>query len=203
MSTSPEAVIDCLYICHALGDITGGAGEVEIVNLGYLACLLAVYDGMPPSEWGYSFAATKSLSPFSYSLADATQGLQQSGLIEDTSAGFRPTDQGERELAVLSRLRRFHSRLGYITAACQSITAIPLPLVTGSLAAEPQLLRAQELDSSRALLDDTGRRALMSHFAALSAAVPRTEDLFVPAVVWLTYLARQLDAITSLNTEGE
>jgi hypothetical protein len=203
MSTSPEAVIDCLYICRALGDIAGGAGEVEIVNLGYLSALLAVYDGMPPSEWGYSFAATKSLAPFSYSLADAIQGLQQSGSIEDTYAGFKLTDLGERQLAMVTRLRRFEGRLAYIAAACQSITAIPLPVVTGSLVAEPQLLRAQELASSRPLLDDTGRRALISHFEALAAAVPRTGDLFVPAVVWLTYLARQLDMITQQFNEGE
>ena len=76
----------------------------------------------------------------------------------------------------------------------KSATAIPLPIVTGSLAGEPQLFRALELSSLRPLLDETGRHALIAHFSALARAVPDSRDLFVPAVVWLTYLSRQVEA---------
>jgi hypothetical protein len=194
MTTTPEAIVDSLFICRALEDITGGAGELEVINLSYLGCLLAVYDGQPPSEWGYTFAATKSFAPFSFELAEAIERLRHSGLIEEDTDGFRLTPYGNSELTGLSSLRRFQGRLTYVRAACQSAMAIPLPLVTGSLAAEPQLYRALELSSLRPLLDEAGRHALISHFAALAHAVPDSSDLFVPAVVWLTYLGRQAEA---------
>jgi hypothetical protein len=201
VTTSPEAIVDCLFICRELSGTSGGAAELEIVNLGYLACLLAVYDGVPPSEWGYLFSATKSISPFSYSLVDAIQDLEHSGLIQNSPEGYRVTDFGSAELTRLQRLRRFQNRIKYVSAACQSTTAIPLPLVTSSLAAEPQLFRAHELSSLRPLLDDSGRRALLTHFSALAQAVPHSGDLFVPAVVWLTFLSRQIDSM-AVNEGG-
>jgi len=201
----PEAVFDCLTICRELGPIAGGAGAVEIANFSYLGCLLAVYKGAPPSVWGYSFAATRTVAPYSDDLRDAIAGLRLSGLLDEGDNGFSLTPRGVQELSGLSKLKRFSSRDVYLTAACQSATAIPLPIVTGSISAEPQLRQAMKLSSLRTLLDETGRHAVLSHFAALADAVPESSDLFVPAVVWLAYLARQVEAddLEASSNKGE
>jgi hypothetical protein len=202
MNASPEATFDCLSICGELGRIAGGAGESEIANFGYLACLLSVYRGVPPSDWGYSFAATRVAAPYSEDLTKALESCRLSGLIEQGPDGFALSERGSAELVGLSQLRRFGARRSYLDAACQSATAIPLPLVTESLSAEPQLRQALRLSSLRPLLDDAGRHAVLAHFAALSEAVPEADDLFVPAVVWLAYLARQVEA-DAMTVAGE
>lgn len=143
---------------------------------------------------GIFFRSNKVSCAFQLLIGGCYTKLAPLGLIEDGPAGLRLTPYGDSELTGLASLRRFRGRLGYVGAACQSTTAIPLPIVTASLAAEPQLLRAHELDSLRPLLDETGRHALMAQFAALAQAVPRSNDLFVPAVVSLTYLSRQVEA---------
>lgn len=202
MAVSPEAMFDCLSICHEIEAIAGGAGESEIANFGYLGCLLSVYTGSPPSEWGYTFAATKAAAPYSDNLTDAVETLRLSGLLDEGPKGFSLTPRGEAQLAGLSKLSRFRQRKVYLNAACQSATAIPLPLVTASISAEPQLRQALRLSSLRPLLDEAGRHAVLAHFAALSEAVPNAEDLFVPAVVWLSYLARQVEADESEIVES-
>jgi hypothetical protein len=191
---SPEAMFDCLSICFELEPIAGGAGKGEIANFGYLGCIISFYTRAPQREWGYSFAATKSAAPYSDDLADAVDRLCLSGLLYEGSHGYSLTPRGKNGLATLSRLSRFKGRKAYIDAACQSATAIPLPLVTESLSAEPQLRKALRLSSLRPLLDEAGRHAVLAHFGALAEAVPDSEDLFVPAVVWLAYLARQVEA---------
>lgn len=197
MSATPEAIFDCLSIANELGPIAGGAGESEIANFGYLSCLLSVYRGVAPSDWGYGFAATKAAAPYSEDLSDAIESCRLSGLLEEGPNGFTLSARGLQELVGLSELKRFRSRRAYLHAACQSAIAIPLPLVTESLSAEPQLRQALRLSSLRPLLDEAGRHVVLSHFAALSQAVPEAQDLFVPAVVWLAYLARQVEADTA------
>jgi hypothetical protein len=198
----PEAVYDCMAICESLETITGGAGELEIAHLAYLACLLSVYEGDPPSEWGYDFAVTPSMAPFSRELSKATHDLIVSGLLQESPDGICLTDRGRRNMEVLANLKRFDRRRVAVDAACKSASAIPLPLVTESMAAEPQLKRARELDSTRSLLDEAGRHSVMEHFRALAIAVPPVNDLFVPAVVWLTYLLRGSEMASS-NSEEE
>lgn len=201
MDISPEAYFDCLLICDELGRITGGAGEFEIANLSYLSCLLSTFDGKAPSEWGYDFVATNEISPFSSAIASATKILISSGSVEQSSVGLTLTERGRNEISGLADMKRFSDRRIYIDAACRSAIAIPLPLVTESLTAEPQLKRAAELETARQLLDESGRHALMEHFAALYEAVPDVTDLLVPAVVWLSYLASQSQATQEREEE--
>src|SRR5215475_4315962 len=126
-SVSPEAYFDCLAICRELGKITGGAGELEIVSLSYLSCLLAAYDGQPPSDWGYDFAATKDISPYSAAIASTLQLLVRSGVVDEDEAGLTLTERGLAEAAALWQMSRFAGRHIYIDAACRSAIAMPLP----------------------------------------------------------------------------
>jgi hypothetical protein len=202
VGATPEAIFDCLEICRNLEDISCGAGELEIANFGYLGCLLSVYNGSPPTEWGYEFNATHSAAPFSAELADSIAMLADSGHIVEGDNGLQLTQRGAQELDRFQGLQRFKERGQYVAAACQSASAIPLPLVTESLGAEPQLRAALKLSSSRKLLDEAGRHAIMAHFAALAQAVPEAVDLLVPAVVWLSYLARQVEQDQDATEQG-
>ncbi|MEU1388510.1 MULTISPECIES: hypothetical protein [unclassified Nonomuraea] len=185
----PEATFDSLVIAKELSDVAGGASEEEATLFGYLSCLLAVYDGNAPSEWGYSFVATKTIAPFSDALREALRALVNRGLLILQDEGYSITDNGELLLADLLGLARFADRMKYLRAACNSALAIPLPQVGEAIIAEPQLRRALALSSTRPLLDKAGADALYDHFNAVSSVVPEDADLFVPAVVWLTYLA--------------
>ena len=189
----PEAAFDVMFIADALTEVAGGATDHEIALFSYLSCLLSVYRGRPPADWGYRFTATRLEAPYSDALSTAVKHLQAMGLLHGDKNGVHVTDRGKRELSLLSQLRRFASRTPYLSAACNSALAIPLPMVGTSLSAEPQLSRAIALSSTRPLLDEVGARAIHGHFAALSRALPDSSDLFVSAVVWLSYLARNLD----------
>ena len=198
MAPAPEAVYDSLFIANKLEIVSGGAADSEISNFAYLACLLSVYKGHPPSEWGYRFAATSSAAPFSPDLADAVEALLMAGLLVDSQEGVKATPTGRGELAGMGALRRLLWRSQYLEAACGSALALPLPLVGESLAKEPQLRSALALSSSRPLLDEAGSRAIISHFAVLADAVPDASSLLVPAVVWLGFLSRSIDQRTTV-----
>lgn len=192
---SPEATFDCMAICNRMAWVAGGASESEIAHLSYLACLLSVYRGSPPSEWGYDFAATTNASPFSVALNSAIGRLKSAHLLDDAPQGLRLSELGRAELKRYARLAIFANRLPILEAACSSVIAVPLSTLSRSLSAEPQLRRALQLSSTRPLLDSSGRHAIMAHFKALASAVPDAEDLFVPAVVWLSYLSEQADKL--------
>jgi hypothetical protein len=192
-SAAPEAHYDVLFITARLTEIAGGATRNELTLFAYLSCLLSVYRGEPPSSWGYRFAATRTYSPYSDDLAEAVEVLLAGNLLDEQDAGLNLTSKGSAELDGFSRLRRFALRGEFLRASCYSAFAMPLPEVGKSLAEEPQLRRAFELSSSRPLLDDQGEAAIMEHFSALADALPDQSDLFVPAVVWLSYLSKAVD----------
>ncbi|MFJ6703873.1 MULTISPECIES: hypothetical protein [unclassified Streptomyces] len=185
----PEAAFDSLTICSELQQVTKGATENEIHLFAYLSCLLFVYKGSPPSEWRYQFIATPSVAPFSVDISAAITELCRIGYLEEGTQGIQITDLGRDELESFSGLSILARRTPYLEGACGSTLVLPLPSVTESISAEPQLHKALELSSTRPLLDEIGREAILDHFEALSRAVPEASDLMVPAVVWLEYLA--------------
>jgi hypothetical protein len=153
-----------------------------------------MFSNQPVAAWGYGFFATKSIAPFSESLSNAVTDALRSGLIIERAAGYVLTSRGEEEAAFLSSLERFARRRQYITAACNSTLAVPLPRVGSAVTAEPGLRQALALSSTRPLLGESGSQALHEHFDALSEAVPDHADLFLAAVTWISFLAAQIEA---------
>lgn len=186
---NPEATFDTLTVCGELQQVARGVTENEIHLFSYLACLLFVYKGSPPSDWRYQFIATTSVAPYSTEISSAISRLSRIGYIENGPDGFRLTNTGSNELETFSSLSVFSQRKDFLEGACASSLVMPLPTVAESLSAEPQLQTALQLASTRPLLDEAGREAVFDHFEALSRAVPGAQDLMVPAVVWLEYLA--------------
>lgn len=165
----------------------------EVTYFAYLACLLSVYSGEPAGQWGYAFTATKSMSPFSDALTEATDTLVKAGRVESYSAGgFAITDRGAQELDDYSRQHLFQGRANYLRAACNTSLAVPLPAVGAALSNEPDLKSALAISASRELLlDGAGPRVLHKHFQTLMDAIPDSTDLFLAAVTWIGILASE------------
>ena len=194
----PEAVYDSLFIVNFSTPRGYAITLSEVTYFAYLACLLSVYSGEPAGRWGYVFAATRSMSPFSDALGEATETLTNSGRFETHGArGLAATDRGASELAGYSSQHLFQSRLKYLRAACNSSLAVPLPAVGAALSNEPELQRALAISASRELLlDEAGPRVLHQHFQGLRDALPDSSDLFLAAVTWIGMLAASDEAGT-------
>lgn len=189
MQVCVEAVYDALEITYQFEDIAAGVTEAEIEHFSYLACLLSVYKGEPPASWGYRFTSTSFASPYSISLRDAKSVLLSSGLISKGTEGLVLTEDGHRVRSEHSRLTRFYKRLEYLNAACGSAILMPLPIVSDSIRLEPELRGAIELSSKRELLGEGGSAALLDHFKLIEESLQGDENLLVPAVVWLEFMA--------------
>lgn len=192
--TTPTAAFDALAICRQLGRNAGGATAAEVQVLAYLSCLLSVYDGQEATTWGYSFAATPAGSPYAPDLAEATDRIRAAGWLVDRGPVVVVSDAGTSEFEALSTFPSKRPRLRYLEAATAATTLLPLPSVADALAYEPQLRRALDhLGGLDELLDEEGVRLIEPHFTAVAEALADVsaagDELLVPAVVWLTYLA--------------
>jgi hypothetical protein len=188
-------VFDSLFIANFSTPKGYAITLSEVTYFAYLACLLSVYRGEPAGHWGYVFAATKSMSPFSDALGEATETLANAGRLEKFAGGVRVTDRGVEDLNGYRGQHLFHARQEFLRAACNSSLAVPLPAVGEALSKEPDLKSALAICASRELLlDDAGPRALHRHFRGLVDAIPDKSDLFLAAVTWIGLLAANGDS---------
>jgi hypothetical protein len=202
--SSPETYFDVLSVTRDICRITDAAALNEILTFCYLACLLSMYEGQPASDWGYGFAATSYASPYSEEIARSVDELKTEGSLSVSGSGLALSESGIENLRQWRSLSRFKERSRYLRVACSSGVAIPLPLVSASIGAEPQLKRAAELKSTRALLTGPSVESLYSQFGALSHVVPQgSSSLLVPAVIWLNYLAGTEGMIPSHSEADE
>jgi hypothetical protein len=198
---SAAATFDALWLADALQRSVDGGSRAELHTLAYLGCLLAVFDGRAPAWWAYRFTATRAGAPFAQALSEGVDAAEQAGMFRRRGHVLRLTDRGRRELDVTAGWPLNARRVRYLDAASATALAIPLPSVADALSFEPGLRRALRFVKVRALLDEAGLALLEAQFAALESALaqqPRAEeDLMVPAVVWLTYLAQERPADTN------
>jgi hypothetical protein len=195
VSEQALAEFDLLQIAAMQTEASAGMTDGELHMLAYLACLLAVYDGHRPPWWGYKFTATRTGAPFSFLLSTAQDRARNSGLIERREEVWTITDLGRVDLGQISEVMLNARRLPYLDAAAGAALAMPLPSVAGALGREPGLRRALRFVKTQELLDEAGLALLEDQFNALNEALAgdnAADDLMVPAVVWLTYLARRL-----------
>lgn len=184
------AIFDALFVCSDLQRVLKGAAVGEIHLFSYLACLLSIFKGQPSSEWGYSFAGVDQGSPFSVDLSEAIDLLIDKGSMVAAEDLLRLTDSGSEELAFFTNLAIYSDRRPFLSAACSSVLAIPIGTVRTAMTMEPGLRPVVALRSTRALLTDATLEQLYEDFSVVNQAVEgQTEDLMVPATVWLSYLA--------------
>jgi hypothetical protein len=193
MSLRIAAAFDALAVTSALTATAGGAAVSEIHVFAYFACLLGVYEGKTPDEWQYAFTATPAGAPYAHILGEEIDRLRAAGRLLEAGDVLVLSTVGEREHETLQQFGSLVERSRYISAACATTHLRPLPSVADALSYEPQLQDALSLSGSRELLSTAGQLLLAPHFAGLREVLaelaPKSEDLLVPASLWLSYLA--------------
>jgi hypothetical protein len=193
VSDQALAGFDVLRIAALQTESSDGMTEGELHTLAYLGCLLSVYDGHPASWWGYRFTATRAGAPFAYSLSQALDLARDAGLLFKGNRVWVISERGLVDLQQIAPLILNQRRQPYLEAASGTALAMPLPSLASALSREPGLQRALNFVRTRELLDETGLALLDDQFQALADALQgdaASNDLMVPAVVWLTYLTR-------------
>ena len=191
MRLNPDATFDCLFVANRLQSQRLSFSVQEIHLFTYLACLLWIYRERIVSDWGYEFVGTELGAPFSREIDTALKELLSHGYFRKIHDRILLTKLAEQPLQELSELTINQERAECLHAACSSVAAFSVGMVSNALAKEPELMRAKALPSSRMLLEDAARSQLYVQFDALRKAVgQRSNDLRLPAVVWLTALYR-------------
>ncbi|HTC58790.1 MAG TPA: hypothetical protein VK691_01590 [Solirubrobacteraceae bacterium] len=198
---SPQASFDTLQLLDTVGASTNGVTLGELQVLDYLGCLLSVYDGARARDWGFRFSVTETGAPFAKDIAEAVGWLGRTGWIEQDDRVFRLTQGGCVELEFQRSLAPNDRRLRYLDASASATLSMPLPSLSNALSKEPGLNRALGFMRHKMLLDETSLELVSDQFEALSEALKRPrdddEDLTVPTVVWLAYLADEYGSAES------
>jgi len=170
---------------------TAATSTSDVHLFAYLACLLSLYSGRTPQDWGYSFAATSKGYPFAHDIADSLQSLLISGCLHSDTNGITISSKGEEEYQLNGSLGRNGEREIFLAGACSAILAMPLGMIRWAISEEPELKRARVI-SDMLLLQPPGVLRIYDHLQALSKAVgEESSDLMVPAVAWLSFLAKK------------
>jgi hypothetical protein len=191
---SAQAGFDVLQIVGSVGESSDGVTLSELQTLDYLACLLSIYGGVSPTAWGFGFSVTDSGAPFASTLADAVEALSGAGWLLRNGRVCRLGSAGRAELGFQRRLAPNKWRIRYLQASVSATLSMPMPALADALGHEPGLRRALQFMRRKRLLDDTSLELVEAQFEALTAGLgeppDEREDLTLPTVVWLTYLAR-------------
>jgi hypothetical protein len=198
MRLHPNATFDCLLVAQRLQAQGAAYTGPELHLFAYLACLLWLYQKNIVTDWGYSFVGTELGAPYSQEIDSALKELLGRGFFRRIHDRLGLTKLAETTLDEFTNLEMNRERAECLNAACASIAAFSLGMVTSALSQEPDLSRAKALPSNRLLLEDAAQSQLYVQFEALRSNLdPRTTDLRLPAVVWLSALYRSNASTTS------
>lgn len=184
------AYYDTLAIVSRISRHFQGTAISEVHLFSYLACLLALYRGQPVADWGYGFVATETGSPFSPEVDEALISLAADGLVTEIERYISLGAGGEEEYTALGELSQYRSREEFLEAACSCVLAIPIGVIRSAVTTDHDMKTARQFQDTRRLLSDPALEKLHSAFQALSEEIGiGVQDLIVPAVVWLKFLA--------------
>jgi hypothetical protein len=193
------AFYDALALAGRIDRRLGSVVGPEIHLFAYLACLLAVYRGWPPADWGYRFACTGNGAPYSHEIQCAVDELLSLGHLVGTGESILVTQEGKELESFLSSMETQRQRLPFIDGACSSLLGMSVGIVRQAVSEEPTIKKAASLSRNQLLLDDASQQLIYEEFDKITAAIgTKPQDLMVPAVVWLTKLAK-----TSARTEAQ
>jgi hypothetical protein len=200
---NPFASFDCLAIAKELKAPLGDSTFAEIHLFAYLACLLSLYKHEPVADWGYSFAGTKSGAPFSPEIADSMEEHVLAGFLLEGNGRYVLSDVGESMHEALLSLEQNRSRLKFLNGACTSAVALPIGVIRNAVSNDASIKKAIDLGATRPLLDQRGVDMLYEQFSALSAAIGvPSDDLMLPSIIWVSYLAKIGEAIADTAVES-
>ncbi|ODU16080.1 MULTISPECIES: hypothetical protein [Variovorax] len=201
--SNPESFFDCLHTIAKLQRSLQGLSQLDIQRIGYLSCILALYDKKPVADWGYQFANTDLGKPFSYELSNAMKTLHASGRLLEEDGRFQLSDDGQAMLRALDNLEASRARKRYLDAACFSMLAVPRSTLSQGLDREPTVASSQLRSNGAMLLDGPAITLLYDQLAGLATiAGPESTDLVSPSVLWLSYSADAAVSHAVSNQEG-
>ena len=187
-----KASFDSLAIVAHLSGAIGPTTRWEIQLFSYLACLMSLYRGNPPTDWGYQFAATESGSPFSFELDTAIDQSIQFGFLEEQHNLISVSRKGGEELNVLYTLSEFYKRLEFIEPACSSTLAMPVGFVRAAVHKDSSVRAATSLRINRNLLQDWSLIQVQEQLGLVRSSLGSTRgDLLSPAITWILRFSRE------------
>ena len=198
MRLNSNATFDCLLVAQRLQSQSAAFTGPELHLFAYLGCLLWLYQRNIVSDWGYTFVGTELGAPYSQEIDAARKELLGRGFFLRAHDRLRMTDAAERTLNEFTSLEMNRGRSECLNAACASVSAFSVGMVTSALSQEPELSRSKLMPSSRVLLEDAAQSQLYTQFEALRTNLgEQIADLRLPAVVWLSALYRLNSSIAS------
>lgn len=186
---SPQAYFDCLAISESAPRSVGPLSRAEIHLFAYMACILALIEGKPINEWGYTFALTSNGHPHSVELNGSIDLLVRHGkLREDKEELLSLTENaGRAEVRGLASIRSLDERLRWIRTATECALALPVGTIRYAIENTPGVDAAIALGQRRDLLGDEDIDRLYEERRLIMEVLGEDSvDLLAPAVAWLT-----------------
>ena len=184
------AYYDCLAICSHLERNIGDTAIPEVHLFAYLSCLLSLYKDRPVSLWGYGFSVTSNGYPFSADLDEELEYLLSNNYLKGHNDYLEVTTSGKKRYETLDEFSIYVDRKIFIEGACSTVLAIPTGKVRRAIKMDSSISNAVALQQNSLLLGEGALRDIYKQFAVLSSVIGiDTEEMLVPAVVWLTYIS--------------
>jgi len=189
---SPDAyaAFDCLHLLATVPPRLGGLTRNELHQFSFLGCLIDMYGGGITNEWGYSYVASRSGTPFSGALDETVDGLLLRGLITQSVNILNISRTGAVARDSLVSLQQNRKRAVALRAAATVVSALSLGSIRQAmLRSGPDLAAAVDLGVTRRLLGPLALDDLAGQFAAVRDAAGPTVDAAIPIAAWLSFLA--------------
>lgn len=186
---SPQAYFDCLAISASAPRSVGPLSVLEIHLFAYMACILALIEGQPVNEWGYTFALTSSGHPYSVGVDGAIELLLRQGkLRQDQNEMLELTeDVGRSEIDGLATIQSLKERQRWIQTATECALALPVGAIKFALGSTPGVDAAIALGQRRELLGEEDIDRLYEERKVIMEVLGESAvDLLAPAVAWLS-----------------
>jgi len=184
----PEAFFDSLSISNKLGDTLVDFKREEIHLFSYFSSILFLYKRNPVANWKYFFILDTKGYPFSDELDEAIKRHILNGIIKEGDNFLRITTKGSNEFLKFKEMAYISTREEYIKASCSTNIILPYSKTIRALLNDPEIMKIKNI-ASRQNLD---LENVYQQFAELSEAIGiHTNDLIIPAVTWINYIASQ------------
>ena len=189
----PEAFYDSLSISYKLGDTLVDFKQEEIHLFSYFSSILFLYKGNPIANWKYSFVIDQNGCPFSSELDEVIKRHKLNGILKEENIYLEITQKGIKEYFKFKEMKNITEREEYIEASCSTNIVIPYSKTIRSLLNDPEIIKRKRSGSRKIDVD-----MAYQQFVELSKAVGvPANDLIIPAVTWINYIAE----MNNLETE--
>lgn len=185
----PEAYCDALIILNDTPKSLLPMSVIEMHLFSYLGCILALFQGEPVGDWGYSYAVTEQGFPFSAEFEEARKVLHSHGLLEMDDNNLQQAIQPSlnNELAMVLSIGPWQKRSFWIRAAMQCALTFPLGLIRAAVSQTPSTELAITLHRTCKLLDTDDVKLLYEQYGIVNSVLGSdAHDILSPAVIWLS-----------------